>query len=616
MKKNLLFLFATVLSTGFSWSQCAPTCSSYAVSPITFTTYPSAGTSVISAFTPNADDGYTPPVSIGFNFNFYCSTYNTVLIYSNGLLQFDIGVPSTFPFGYDAAQLLPNATTPTILNGIIAFRMDDLDPGVGGTVTYATMGISPNQKFVLTYSNVPLFGSTTVLYSGQIVLHETTNIIDIISINAPQSTNLATQGIENELGTLATVPTASVNQGFWSLTNAAFRFSPYTPSPPSAVTGNTLLCQGDPGSYQATFIAGASGYVWNFPSGWTGTSTISAATAYAGASGNISVSATYTCGTSAPTVINVSVTAAPLVSITSVTPVIICSGKTITMTTSGAASYTVYPGGFGGTTSSYTDIPLSTTTYTLYGTNAQGCISVNNPSTMVTVNQTPLVSVNSGSICVGETFTITPAGAPNYAVTGNFFNVTPLAPGPYSYTVVGTGANGCLSLPVTSSLTVFNLPTVGVNATRTVMCTKESIVLTATGASTYLWATNSTSNVITISPTTNTNYIVTGTDIHGCKNTGMIDILVKQCTGIDESTGGLQDGTVYPNPTSGSFDVRVPVGSDKTTIEVYNALGQQIISEKTGAEITNINLKSYSGGIYYVKIKSAEQEKIIKVIKQ
>jgi hypothetical protein len=626
MKKTLLILFLTFISVGSIWSQCAPTCSNYAVSDISVTPYPNTGTNAIPMFTPNGDDGYTPPVPIGFSFNYYCTTYTSVLIYTNGLIQFDIGAPSTFPSGYDAAQFIPNPSLPTILNGIIAFRMDDLDPSVGGTVTYATLGSSPNQSFVVTYSNVPLFGNSSLLYTGHIVLHETSNEIDIISINSPQSTNFATMGIENATGSLGTsvlagaAPTQTLlNQAYWGQTNTAYRFIPVTPAPPTAISGSTMLCEGETGSYQATFMIGATSYNWSLPAGWGGTSTISALTALAGTSGNLSVTATYTCGTSATTTLSITTIPAPTVGFTSVTPLgYICSGKTVTFNTTGGVSYTLNPGAISSSVPTITDTPLITTIYTLTGTSPLGCVSVNNPTVTIPVNETPVVSVNSGSICLGEVFTITPSGANSYVIVGLPFGTTsPAIAGQYTYPVIGTATNGCVSDTAFSNLTAYALPNVGASAQRTVMCTKENVKLTATGADTYLWSNGSANATITVSPPTNTFYIVTGTDLQGCKNTETVNLTVKPCTGLNELSGGVAEVKVFPNPTNGVFEIHLNSFNETTSVEIYNALGQRILVEKVNSEIMTINLKEFNSGLYYVKIKNSEQQsQLIKVIKQ
>lgn len=625
MKKSLFILFMTFLSAGSLWSQCVYTCSNYAVSPITYTTFPTGPTNVTPSFTNSflgtfADDGSIGPIPIGFNFDFYCTTYTAVHICSNGFIMLDY---QAFPWPTQYVHPTQSLPSPTLPNGMIAFNMTDLDPGQGGTITYTTVGVAPNRMFIVTYSNVPCFSAPSDLNTGQIVLYETTNMIEIHTTTAKpdinQGTLGSTQGIENTTGSSGVTPPGRNANNSWggsSASNTAYQFGPYTPAPPSSLTGSTLLCQGDPTSYQASFITSATGYVWTLPPGWLGTSTLSALTTTSGASGSLSVSATYTCGTSVPVTINVSVTAAPIVSIGQPSPGVICAGKTVTLNTSGAVTYTIYPGGMNGVPT-FTDMPLTTTVYSVVGTSSLGCISVNNPTVSVIVKDTPVISINSGSMCLGETFSFTPSGANTYSLNGSFFfsTVSPTLAGQYTYSITGTGTNLCVSDPVLSTVTIYSLPVIGAAATRTSICLKESVPVIATGGVSYVWGNASTNTTITVSPTTNTFYTVTGTDIHGCKNTATANVSVKPCTGIEELSGGM-DIKIYPNPTNGIFEVRLISVNDKAQIEIYNAIGQLITMEPVLSEVTGINLKNYSNGVYYVKVKNAGYEHTVKVIKQ
>ena len=72
----------------------------------------------------------------------------------------------------------------------------------------------------------------------------------------------------------------------------------------------------------------------------------------------------------------------------------------------------------------------------------------------------PTITVNSGAICAGQSFTINPTGANTYTIQGGNAVVSPSIS--TTYTVIGTSAAGCESLAfATSSLTV-NL-CVGIN---------------------------------------------------------------------------------------------------------------------------------------------------------
>ncbi|MEO6669676.1 MAG: M12 family metallo-peptidase [Ferruginibacter sp.] len=70
-----------------------------------------------------------------------------------------------------------------------------------------------------------------------------------------------------------------------------------TPGQPAAISGTSAVCTATSQTYSVTTVAGATGYIWTLPSGWSGTSSSNSITVTVGtASGNISVTATNTCG--------------------------------------------------------------------------------------------------------------------------------------------------------------------------------------------------------------------------------------------------------------------------------------------------------------------------------
>jgi len=608
MKKLLLFILFSIFSAGMIQAQCAPTCSNYVTYTVPYGPVTGAGINAVPLFLPNTDDGCTSPINIGFTFNYYCTNYNSVLIYSNGLIQFDINQPSTFPLGYDQAQVLPS---PTVPNAIVCFRMDDLDPTQGGTVTYTTIGSTPNQSFVVTYSNVPLYSNSSSLHSGQIILHETTNMIDIITINSPvHNVNNATQGIENATGTLGTaVPARNATQ--WGASGQTWRFQGVSPAPPSAISGTTSTCEGLTNTYSVTPGTGAT-YNWSLPPNWMGTSTVSAITPTAGASGVINVTATYSCGTSAPTSLTVNVIPSPVVAFASATPAIFCSGATVTFQTNGAASYTLQPGNYTGTPPFF-DTPQQTTTYTLTGTNASGCVSKLPATTNITVKETPTVVINSGAICIGKTFNMSPTGANAYVYSSVFSAVTPSASGVFNYSVVGTATNGCTSNTAISTLTVNALPTLSIAATRTSICVKQTTSLTASGATSYTWnlSTPSASNAgVSVAPLSTTVYSVGGTDANGCVNSQTATVIVNACAGLAEELVQplLQ---VYPNPSQGFVHA---VLREASQIQVFDALGREIIKGNFAAGDQLLNLTEQPAGQYLIKIQSGTQSETKRII--
>src|SRR5690606_33304456 len=116
--------------------------------------------------------------------------------------------------------------------------------------------------------------------------------------------------------------------------------------------------------------------------------------------------------------------ALPVVSVNSGS---ICPGKTFSMQPSGAQSYSFSSG-------SPLVSPSVTGTYSVTGVSAQGCVAQSPAISTVVVAPVPVLSVNSGVICSGSSFTISPAGAVSYTYSSGSAVVTPTVSSTYSVT--------------------------------------------------------------------------------------------------------------------------------------------------------------------------------------
>ncbi|PTM03420.1 MAG: hypothetical protein DA407_14025, partial [Bacteroidetes bacterium] len=94
--------------------------------------------------------------------------------------------------------------------------------------------------------------------------------------------------------------------------------------------------------------------------------------------------------------------------------------------------------------------------------------------------------------------------------------------------------------------------------------------------------------------------------------------------GIDDvvvtSTLGIND--FEKNELSHSYNKNTDVlklessNLNLNSVEVYNILGQQVISKSLSNYSEHINLASLNDGMYIVKIKVGDGEKVIKLLKQ
>jgi hypothetical protein len=159
----------------------------------------------------------------------------------------------------------------------------------------------------------------------------------------------------------------------------------------------------------------------------------------------------------------------------------ICLGQSFTMVPSGADTYTYSNG-------SAVVSPTSNASYDVTGTSAFGCVSSNTAVSTVTVNALPTISVNSGTICAGESFTMTPSGADTYTYSNGSSVATPTVDA--TYNVSGTDANGCVSnLDAVASVTVNALPVIVSESGDVTVCgdATGTFSISATNATQYEW---------------------------------------------------------------------------------------------------------------------------------
>ncbi len=292
---------------------------------------------------------------------------------------------------------------------------------------------------------------------------------------------------------------------------------------PTITVNNASICIGQ---QTATLTAsGATTYVWT-PG--TGLSSTLGASVNANPVVTTSYTITGTTGTcTAVTTCTVSVNTLPTITATST---VICNTASATLNANGATTYIWSTMATG---SSITVSPNTTTTYSVAGTDANGCI--NFTTATVTVNPLPNVTVNSAAICAGGSVILTANNAvictwaPNTGLSTTIGNSVSANPNVTTqYTVTGTDANGCVNSAL-STLTVHPLPNVNTNSAT--ICKGSNTTLTATGANTYNWnpgtgLSNSTSANPTASPNATTSYTVTGTDLNNCQDTATATVTV------------------------------------------------------------------------------------------
>lgn len=149
----------------------------------------------------------------------------------------------------------------------------------------------------------------------------------------------------------------------------------------------------------------------------------------------------------------------------------ICLGGSVTLTASGATSYTWSPGTYLNTTTgaSVVSTPTADILYTVTGIDANGCQNTATANVVVQGNA-PIDAGNDTTICNGGSVTLTATGGATYTWdqslgVGNNFVVSPTTT--TTYTVDGVDANGCTGTDQVT-ITVNPVPTVNPVADQTV----------------------------------------------------------------------------------------------------------------------------------------------------
>lgn len=201
---------------------------------------------------------------------------------------------------------------------------------------------------------------------------------------------------------------------------------------------------------------------------------------------------------------------------------------------------------------------------------------------------------------------------------GNVFVTPSLNQGYYIYHAVANNKGIKSSGSEMEVVMVYPLPLINIIESSKSICTGETATVTVFGTRYYFWNTGETTNEITIQPQQTTNYLVTGMNTAGCKQTKTYTQIVENCkSNINSSTIEISLGEIvqvsntlnstFPNPNNGEFNVRLNSFTESTRIELYNSFGELVLKIPVIEEQTRINLNYASAGIYTLHILEQNQ---------
>ena len=327
--------------------------------------------------------------------------------------------------------------------------------------------------------------------------------------------------------------------------------------------------------------------------------------------GNYTLQVGNSCGISS-TVIAVNILPSPTLQINSPT---ICAGGNALLLANGALTYTWSNGS---NSNSISVSPQSTSVYTVIGTSSQFCSSSPVTGTVVVTSALSL-SVNSATLCSGNTTSLIVSGAGSYTWS-NGSNSPTLVIQPNTmtvYSVTGT-ASGCPNpASITVTVQVNSLPGVSLTIPSSTFCLQENALPFATIPPGGILSGNGI-NVSVFSPslagigTHTIHYLYT--DSNSCVNTASLLLQVFACTDLEETKIDHKP-EVYPNPVHQVLCLKYLPANSLIRIRIMDGFGKvcyDAVHENIQMEIPVHHLNS---GFYYLLLTFSEHQYLAKFVK-
>lgn len=375
----------------------------------------------------------------------------------------------------------------------------------------------------------------------------------------------------------------------------------------------TTFCAGGAVSMSAN---SGNSYLWS--NGAT-TQTIIATTA-----GSYVVTVTTNGVSAISPVVNVTVNPLPVVTITTSGSTALCNGNSVTLTATLAAGYSWSNG------STSQAITVSTAgNYRVTVSNVSGCTAISPiVNVTTTTGSTATIAVNgSTTLCQGRTGTLTSSAGSSYlwSTGATTSSISVNAAGSYQVTVNPGSACASTSAPV--NITIQPLPTATFSVSGpTSFCTGGSVTISSTNGIgfTYVWFKN---NVV-IPGATSATYTVTTAGVYkvrvmlnGCVQYSPSYTVTVPCREGEDLIGNNLEATLFPNPADDHTTIAFTNPEQQNVrielLDMQGKLLEYVLPSTTlpeGSQEIEFNTSMLSKGIYLVRIATATQSKVVRLV--
>jgi hypothetical protein len=343
------------------------------------------------------------------------------------------------------------------------------------------------------------------------------------------------------------------------------------PATPGTITGNINPCVGATAIYSITPVSGATTYTWTVPAGAnivSGQNTVSITVQWGMTAGNVSVTAGNSCGTSAASLLAVTLATTPSTPGPITGPTVVCSGTTV--------SYSVPA--ITGETYNWTVPPDAT-------------ITAGQGSAAITVQwgaSTGMVSVTAQTgVCLS---------------TANNLNVgVEMIPGP------AQSVSGPDTVCQGEGGYTFSIPMIG-NATTYIWTLPPDASISQGQGTNSIQVDFGNSSVSGDITAAGSNFCGTGTS-------STKPVTVEVCSGTGENRL-YSEIRIYPNPVHGLLNIAIRGAETMLHLQVTDLSGQMVYKETFNnlpADcIRQINTQGYAKGVYILKLQNDSRSSIVK----
>jgi hypothetical protein len=299
-----------------------------------------------------------------------------------------------------------------------------------------------------------------------------------------------------------------------------------------SITSNDLsLCPGQTTSLSVTNVSGVS-YQWLLNGAVIANATNN--TYQANQVGNIAVKVTNSSLGCTDTTAVVAITSVAAPNVSAGQDQTVCGGTTVSLSASGANSYSWNNGATGSTLTILAGNTTSSINYIVTGLdNTTGCTKKD--TVVIQVNGLPLINAGTDfQVCSNDTVTLSATGGTSYVWNNGIVNNQAFVlSNTATFNVTGSDSNGCIN---SDEITVIvnQSPQLNVGNDITVCVNNAPFQLSAIsneGGLTYSWSTGASTQQISVN--SSSVYSATATNSFGCSSSDSVEVIVNELPSLN-----------------------------------------------------------------------------------